>query len=301
MVGLDMSEIDEDLIRYSFFISNVIQQVETIFFVHIENQEDSVPEIQELYPEIQLNSTAEFITNKIKDLVDKYNIMDRQVEVFVRVVQGDPLTKILHLSKVHQIDMIVTGRKNILEGSGLLAVKIARRALCSVLCIPEKSKNEITKIFIPIDFSDFSHLAMDYALSFAKDNSIIEIVCQHIYKLPKGYLTSGKSQEEFAEIMLENAKRNYANFIGHYDLGNTKVSIRYSLDAKNVATKMTYNNALVEQADFIMLASRGRTNAAATLLGSFAEKLLTENANLPMLVLKNKQRNLDMISALLKL
>ena len=157
---------------------------------------------------------------------------------------------------------------------------------------------------MPIDFSGFSHTAMEYALRFdaAHPDMPTEVLCHHIYRLPNGYYASGKNVDDFGKVMQKNAEETWEKFIERFDTGNTKVSIKYSFDPKGTASaRMAYSTALVEHSDMILLGSKGRTRAAAALLGSFAEKLLLENSNLPLLVLKGKKKNLDILAALMKI
>lgn len=304
MVGLDLTKMDEHLVRYAFFITKIVKTVDKVFFVHISSNNNQLPEnLRETYPEIQAKS-QEVIIEQMKKLAAKYESQfpESQFETIVKAIHGDPLTQILHLSKKHQIDLILTGRKNVLDGSGLLTRKLARRALCSVLCIPKNVKTEMSKIFVPIDFSDYSKVAMEYALQFIDTHPETEILCHHVYRLPNGYYASGKSVDAFGKIMKENARETWTNFIGQFDIGDQKVSIKYAFDPKGTATaRMSYNTALVEHVDMILLGSKGRTRAAAALLGSFAEKLLLENTNLPLFILKGKKKNLDILAALMKL
>lgn len=157
---------------------------------------------------------------------------------------------------------------------------------------------------MPIDFSDYSHMALEYALRFAQANpeEQTQIVCHHVYRLPNGYYASGKNIDEFGNIMRKNAEETWQSFMERFDTNDTPVNIKYTFDPKGTAlARISYSTALVEHADLILLGSKGRTRAAAALLGSFAEKLLLENSNLPLLVLKGKKKNLDMLAALMKI
>ena len=53
--------------------------------------------------------------------------------------------------------------------------------------------------------------------------------------------------------------------------------------------------------DMIILGSKGRTSAAAFLIGSVAEKLVMENSDIPLLLVKKGKENLGFLDALFKL
>ncbi|MFY9941798.1 MAG: hypothetical protein WAK57_06455 [Desulfobacterales bacterium] len=49
-------------------------------------------------------------------------------------------------------------------------------------------------------------------------SGIKEIYCLHVYSVPIGFYKTGKSYEEFAEIMKGHAQRDYMEFIKKADL-----------------------------------------------------------------------------------
>src|SRR5690606_12658518 len=104
-----------------------------------------------------------------KSITDQIVAADFPSEVTYEVdaKEGGTLDKILRVSKVKDIDLIIMGRKKDLEGSGTLAKRIALRSSCSVLFLPESLKTgDYKKLFVPVDFSSYSLLALEYAQSF---------------------------------------------------------------------------------------------------------------------------------------
>jgi nucleotide-binding universal stress UspA family protein len=64
---------------------------------------------------------------------------------------------------------------------------------------------------------------------------------------------------------------------------------------------MIFNAAKSSRADLLIMGSRGRSKASAMLMGSVADGLVRINREIPLLVVKNKNENLDFFDALLKL
>lgn len=281
-----MSAMDKTVIPYGFRAAS-LTECEEVILMHVltdksKSKKDTIASIEKK-------------TEKAK----KY--LNENIKVRIEILKGDPLTEMMSLSKKENLDLLVVGRKNIVEGTGETSRKLSRRALCSILRVPENAKPDFRKILIPIDFSEYSKRAIERAIAVAKREKDIEIICLNIYDLPKGYLQSGKSPEEFAEIMQENAQRRYNHFIKKFDFEGIKVTPRYQLDRNNVKAKIISNIALVEDANLIVMGSRGRTNMAAALLGSTTEKLLLHNLTIPMLILKKKEQNLGFFNALLNI
>ncbi len=295
MVGLDLSAVDNDVVRYSFFIAQILPSIEELIFVHIAPP--MVAEIAELSEARSMEVISEYIRQKIAP----YSA-PRKVQIKTRVEQGDALTQVLEINKQEQVDVVFLGRKSTEDGSSLLAKRLALKALCSVWCVPEKAKAEIKRLFMPVDFSSFSKMAMDYALVLSQ-NIPIEIDLLHIYKPTTGRHVLQKSAEQMADVMEEGARLQYFDFMQQYDhLQIPTVTPLFAHDeTRRLSEKICHMMAVEQKADLIMLGSRGRTEAAATLMGSFAEQLLGENATIPILILKGKRKNLNMMSAILRL
>ncbi len=286
LISLDMSAMDDCLIPYSLKVAS-ITEVEEVIFMHVLKDKSS-----------QAKKKKAAIEHKIESFTHS---LHSNTKIRIELLKGDPLNEMMNLAKKEEIDLLVVGRKNIVEGTGETSRKLSRRALCSILRVPENAKPEFKKILIPIDFSEYSQLALTRALEFAQKEKNVEIICLNIYELPKGYLQSGKTLDEFAEIMEENAKKRYQYFIRDFETKGVHIKAKFQLDKNNVKAKIISNIALVEGADLIMMGSRGRTNMAAALLGSTTEKLLLHNLTIPMLILKKKEQNLGFFNALLKI
>ncbi len=296
VVTIDLTNLDEHLVQYALAASYVLE-TESMTVVHVLNENPD----KEVEYKGALMSKKNMVLAYIDDLLmaNGYHA-DKHLPYTKQVLTGDPLTEILNFAKKDHADLLIVGRKNVAEGSANITRKLARKALCSVLAVPENSSAKIKKMLIPIDFSEYSTIALDRAFRLAKKIPL-EITCLNIYTLPNGYLASGKSTEEYSEIMKQNAKKRFKQFIRPFDIDKVKISCRFQLDQNNAAAKIIFNIALVEGADMICIGSRGRTSMAAAFLGSTTEKLLLHNFSIPTLVIKSKKQNLGFFEALLKI
>lgn len=297
LIALDMSKADESLIRYGFGIAALVDTKE-IILMHVSSQN--------LKEEIKLDNgeveTVKYrLSNQIRGLAEPIAREHPTVQLAVEVLSGDPLTAMLKASKEQKVDLIIVGRKSVGQGSGKVARELTRRALCSVFSVPFSAKPKIKRIVLPVDYSDFSKMAMNKAIAIAKKNPGIEILPLSIYGLPTGYLQSGKTEEEFSAIMRKNTEKQYKHFIKQFDSTGVTITPKYQLDTKNFLAKIIFNVALVEDADLIIIGSKGRTTMAAAFLGSTTEKLLKQNMAIPTLVLKKRGGNLGFFEALLNI
>ncbi|EON75540.1 hypothetical protein ADIS_3943 [Lunatimonas lonarensis] len=295
MVGLDLTKMDETL------LSNIqtwapILGVEKVYFVHVAKDLSIPEEISKNYPDL-LAPVDEVIVRGIKHELEHFSFEPSFYEILVK--EGNPMETVLRWCKIKDVDLLVMGRKKLLEGSGSLARNLAQKSPNSVLFIPESfENNHPSRILVPLDFSEYSKLTLDLAKSLALNVSA-EVSCCHLYEVPAGYSKTGKSYKEFTGIMLENAKKDFEKFVSKHQLSG--LSCEFILKEKQSEAKYIIEHSKSMQADMVIIGSRGRTNSAAILLGSVAEKLIQLNTEVPTLILKKKGENMSFLQALLKL
>src|SRR5690606_1944726 len=131
--------------------------------------------------------------------------------------------------------------------------------------------DRMDKILVPVDFSRHSLQALKQALFIQQNSPIpLEIKCQHVYHLPTGWHKTGKSEKEFADIMCEHARKDYQKFIHQLPKKHQDIPCVFSLDNNHDPVKEIYHRAVKEQADLIIVGSKGKTQTAAALMGSVA-------------------------------
>lgn len=297
LIALDLSSTDDNLIRYGLSVANVVE-AEEVIFMHVAKNTDLTEMVESGNKEITLKEKYEHQINKT---INTYLAVAPNVKTITEVISGDPLTVMLQASKEQKVDLIIVGRKSVGEGSGKVSRALTRRALCSVLSVPFNAKPELKRVVLPIDYSEFSKMAVEKAIAFAQVRPDIEILCLNIYTLPQGYLSSGKSEEEFAKIMQKNSEKRYKHFMKQFDLEGVNIKPHFQLDTNNFFAKIIFNIALVNDADLIIIGSRGRTTMAAAFLGSTTEKLLKQNISIPTMILKKRRNNLGFFEALLRI
>lgn len=296
LVALDLTEMDDHLIRYARMLSEVLP-LERIFFVHVAQDLELPAELLKEYPGL-LEPLDESIRADIQQKVNHY-FSASSLDIHCRVEEGNPIKKILKLSRIKDIDLMLMGRKKSLRGSGIVSSKIARRCPCSLLLVPEDVSSGYTKVLVPVDFSAHAALAMQRALELSGTSSA-ELLMLHVYRVPAGYSRIGKSYEEFKQIMESHARKNGRRFLAKYNFPpDTACTYLATDDGKPV--ELTYAFAQENGVDLIVIGSRGRTAAAAVLLGSMAEKLVYRDSDIPVLIVKRKDENMKLLDTLMRI
>ena len=296
LVALDLTEMDEALIRYTNMLAKLLP-IERVFFVYVAKDLELPSDLLKEYPDLMApldESIQDDLEKKVNGL---FNASSADVQCIVE--EGSAIEKVLKLCKIKHIDLILMGRKKSLKGSGIVSSKIARRCPCSLLLVTEDFNSEINKVLVPTDYSKHAAHAIQLASEFTKPDSA-ELLLMHIYSVPVGYYKTGKTRAEFARIMQSHAERDCQKFLAKNDFP-TDLSCEYEVSDDGKAADMIYNHAEESGVDLIVVGSRGRTALSAILLGSVAEKLVYRDSTIPVLIVKNKGENMGLMNALMKI
>lgn len=296
LVALDLTAIDDRLIAYAAKMAKILP-LERFFFVHVAKDLALPADLLKEYPDL-VGPLDESIETDIKEKVARY-FADTGVETKCIVKEGNPIDKILKLCKIKDVDLIFMGRKRNLVGSGIVSSGIARKCPCSLLLVTEESEAKLKKVLVPVDFSSHSCLAMKQAVE-AQSNNGFMITTMHVYSVPSGYHKTGKSLNEFAEIMKSHAQKDFKKFMKTNKFSKD-TPCEYVLTKDGKYADLVYRFAEKCGADLIIIGSKGRTPVSSILIGSVAEKLVYIDSHIPVLIVKSKGENMGILDALLKI
>ena len=299
MVGLDLTEMDDTLIRYTAFLCS-ISEIESVHFIHAEKSLDIPDEVLESMPKGMPDD--EKIRTSLVEKIDPYFRTLSQVQVEVQVVEGSPLKELLHLSKVNQIDLVVVGRKFHMRGSGVLAQKILRNGRVSVLFVPENEDDIVLDhIMVSVDFSDYSLMALERMLNSALPRQDVHITCLHVYQVPSGYITLGMSYEDFDERMQGFARNKFEQVLERFPALKERATLRLvKQEIEDDVGELIMLETKRAKADLLVIGAKGKSAAALFVLGSVTEKILRYNDDVPMIVFKKDKEEIGFLDALLR-
>lgn len=308
LVPLSLADKGELSIRFAGLISRLAKS-ERVTFVHVISSLEDVPkDLKSEFPDI-MEPSVELAKKRMEELVSKYFPEDHKSTIEYKILKGSPLIELLRMAKETDTDLVIMVRRFEPTESGVLPHKVIRRVPCSVVLLPEGSDPSFSNILVPTDFSENSTDAMDVAVAFASAKGIDEIHCLHAYYVPIGYYKTGKSFEQFAEIMKGHAEKNYENFMRTEicqagsvcqirDLKGIKVTPIFMLEkkpAKAIETVIKDHDI-----DLLVIGARGRHAGAGILLGSVTEHQL-RTTTVPILAVKKKGTGMNLLDAILKL
>ena len=227
LVTLDMSAIDDSVIRYARMLSDVLS-LDKLYFLTVVKKLDLPEEITTQYPDL-LAPVDESIREQIRSNIEKIVGAKLDLPYEIDVLEGDVTRQVLHWAKVKEVDLIAVGKKSGSSNKGLNGDKIARLSPCHIAFVPENLPERISSLLVPVDFSESSRLAVELAVKICTARGSGQVQCLHVYHVPSGYHVSGKNHDEFAEIMRNTAMKLYEQFISAVDKKSIEVICEYVL------------------------------------------------------------------------
>ena len=274
---------------------------EKVYFVNAIKNLDIPKEVLKEFPDIKKNALQER-KELIKSEVERHFNPKKKVKIGYTIKPGREAKTILKIIEANHSNLVIIGKKFTIKGEGgVLPLRLARRATCSLLIVPEGTVPKMDKVLLPVDFSANSKLSVQRAVEIsALYENKVEIVAQHVYSVPTGYHYSGKSYDEFAEIMKKHAEEDYKKFMNSIDTKGVYIKPVFNLDKNDNIVSDLIDMANKIQPDCIIAGAKGRTAASGIFIGSFAEKLINAEMHYPILIVRPKGQNAGIMDYLKK-
>jgi nucleotide-binding universal stress UspA family protein len=296
LVEITLTAKDASTIPYAGMISRMAQS-EKVYFVHVPKTVEIPEEICCEYPEL-LEPLDEAEEHLMEQLVREHFEGNPGIEIAYQVREGTEVVEVLRWARTKNIDLVIVGTERSTGHRGTVPEKLARKAHCSVLVIPEGAPAKIEKILVPVDFSEHTADAVDVAIAFATAAGMRKVQCLHTYHVPPGFHKTGKTHEEFAKIMLGHAEKKYHEIMSNMDTKGVEVDPIYVLDKKPIVALQEAVKEL--KPDLVIMAAKGRSPTAAIFLGSVTEQGI-HTLDIPLIAVKRKGEGLGFLDALLKI
>ncbi len=294
LVGLDMTDMDFTVLRYVSFIVNT-STAERVVFVNIVRDMHVPDEVMNEFPGL-ISNALEIRKKELTERIMKNHSLQREAKFDVIVKSGSATKVILETIDKENIDLLLIGHKSKSHSNGVTTQRLARRCNCLLLIAPEDTQPKVNRILVPIDFSEYSKLALERVCQMAKNyKHTVEVDCLHIYSVPVGYHYSGKSYKEFAEVMHKNAEDSYKKFLKSTDTSGIKPRMFYALNKEDDLLKTIHTYAKRLKVDGIVVGAKGKTSTASFFLGNLAEKLVSSTSALPILLVRPKGKSFGLI------
>lgn len=291
LVGLGMGDPDDALVRYAGAVSRMTGADE-VRFVHVFRMPSVIEEVYGR-PQYQdpFAGVAALLQQEVEALVHRSFRGPRGTTVRCEVLEGTALVELLRLARTEAVDLLVAGRDR--QGR-TLAEKLARKAPCPVLVVPDGAPDTLRRILVAVDFSTYAAEAVQAASALAVAAGLDTLHVLHVYDAGRTPLPRDVQPEQ-ARLMAEG---HFATFLEQADVPNLTI-VPHFVAGENVPHRIG-EEAEALDADLIVVGTRGQTSGSAVLMGSVAEELVRW-ARVPVLTVKRKGATLTLLDALFEL
>ncbi len=282
IVGLDFTPMDRAVIEYTASMAEILVP-DKIYFLHVYPNLD-LPEVARAalsQPEIPLDERLS--AEMQKTIADEFPDFARyQAEAMV--VEGKPESQILRWAHIKSAELLIMGRKKKMGGSGVIPKRVARKAECSVLFVPERPNFQLRTFLVPTDFSTPSGRAIETADWIASHIEGSEVFLYHACHLPSSIYYDGLAGSNMVDLLQEAAEEQMQEFKDRYNSPDSRVLVNAKAD-RSVA-KTIAESADDVSADMVVIGGKGRSGLTGVLIGSVTESLLQAMDDVPVWVVK---------------
>lgn len=233
---------------------------------------------------------ARLLKKRMEEEVKRYFNGDATLNY--QAIEGTSrMDELVQFSEETKSDLILLGHRIHREDQRSLARHLAMITSCSVWMVPEDYKAEITKIMVPVDFSEPSADCLSQAVEVARLNNLSECLALHVFFDP-----SVIRYEEHDEIILGQEEEAFDKFIAPIDTNG--ITVKPLFEESSNVVHAVLRQAEENNVDLIVLSTRGRSQAATILLGSVTSQIMSES-KIPVLVVKHFGDQMAVMEALL--
>ncbi len=142
---------------------------------------------------------------------------------------------------------------------------------------------QVQRILVPIDFSEHAEAVIVWAIHLAREHNS-RIVLLHVYHLPVEFqqVEGAYLPADFWASVKEDAKRSLTDYGERIRRAGIEVD---EITREGYPATVIEDEVERQQADLIVIGSRGRTGLKHLLLGSIAERVV-QKASCPVLTVK---------------
>ncbi len=297
LICLDLSEMDEVLIRYGNYLVDKFKP-RSVTFLHVMKPYEIPREMIEAFPHLD-QPLQQIMKEELQEKINSQFHQNEETQTIVEIAEGSTTHNIVKYARKHNISFTLMGKKIGYEGRGGIVRKVMGIIPSSVLLVSETTQPHINHVLVRMDFSTISALALKMALKLQEITGV-RISCHHAYRLPLKYFpqTSPENDKKLMEHVNKSSRKEYIKFMQKHKLNPDDVPFFVSLDPENDEAHILYRQALNIGADIIFIGSKIKSEFADIILDSTSEKLASTEKNIPVLLVKDRKQTIGFLKAL---
>jgi nucleotide-binding universal stress UspA family protein len=278
LVALDLSNMDEVLIKYASFIAERLK-AEKVYFVHNIKKYEISELFEEQLKDVNLD---EVIGDELNEKVEENFTAGSEWEV---LISEDPYSESLikYVVDKYAIQLAIVGNKKQENGTGLVSGKLLRLLRCDILAVPRSAKPQILEIWAGTDFSPDSRKIFNVTKTLQEERgTILKLV--HVYSVPVQF-SPYVSPESMAPRVEKHVKEKIDKYIKKLEYTEPIEPLVF-LGRESGAAQKIIANIKKSNADLLVVSDKGGNTFSPFAVGSVTEELFNANYGVPLWVVK---------------
>lgn len=278
LVALDLSGIDEKLIRYSSFIAERLQ-AENVFFVHNIKKYEISKIFEEHLKDVNLD---EMVSEELNEQVKKHFSAPVNWDV---LISEDPYSETLikYIVEKYQVDLAIVGNKKHEKGTGVVSGKLLRLLRCDILTVPRAAKEKIDVIWAGTDFSHDSRKVFRVTEELQEGHdALLKVV--HVYSVPVQF-SPYLSPEDMGPKVEKHVKEKFDKFLKKLNYQKPIEPLIF-MGRESGAAQKILTHIPQEPVDILVVSDKGGNTFSPFAAGSVTEELFNANLDVPLWVVK---------------
>ena len=292
---LDLTDTDSKILLFARMLqdSGIIQNLKLLHVIKNDIKEKIVQYgTHELWIEHKKD-----IENQISIEAKKVLQNDSPFEVIVK--GGSPLEVINTKSKSEDSELVIVGKKNKTEGTGIASKHIARSCLNDIVFVSDDWNGAISSTLMAYDFSEHAETTLSVAKSVSDQLGVKSFNILHIIPSPSGYFKAGRLHLDFLESEKRASLKTWEKEVElHPEYSDMTFDVLEN-ERNNVAHYLFIKSQELDS-PIVFAGSKGKTASSVFLLGSVTERLLQSQCKGPIWIHKIKGENFDLFDAFFK-
>lgn len=293
-IGLELNYNDRTLLRSINRLKSWMNP-QRVTLLNVNGKNNIPQAVLDKYPQMEEKLSIQLFEEKVNE-INKDTLKDSMVDL--QCLNGDIVSELSKFSSKKEVDFLVIGKRNNHYQQLINYKKLVREANSNILMIPDNYPLMLNRVLIPIDFSEYSLESTLFSIQLAQ-NKHSHFIFQHVYTVPQNYNKTGKSFVEFDKIMKQEAEKEFTLFKSKVpELDKVSYEIIYTLNDTKEHYKEIMSEARKQNTNLIILSNKGHSSLGSLMLGSTAESLLNHEQEIPVMLIKQKNKKISWIDEL---
>lgn len=273
-IAVDLSKMDEVIMKYTQNLAYQLN-IEKVNLIHVVPSMLS-PESKDVPMRKALGLGFDLTKRIISHIqTSSEEIFNNGIKTDINVFEGRPYQILLETAEDSDTDLLVVGKKLQSDFSGIQSHNVVRQFKGYVLYVPEDVKMNISRISVPMDFSDYSARALKAAIGIADRMKNCSVKAVHALNgIPKNYYLDLKTKSDIRNQMLTNAEEAWKFFLAKNGFKKDVVPIDYTGDINATHARLLNDYFSANDTDMVIMGAKGHTPFEKFLYGSTTEGLV---------------------------